>query len=199
MILLIDNFDSFTYNLVQSLELLGVEVLVIRNHAKTVKECLNLKPQAIIIGPGPGSPTHAGISLSLIHAATEITPILGVCLGHQAIAEAFGGKVIRAHYPMHGKISLISHQNKGIFYNIPQEFKATRYHSLIVEKNSLPPVLEVTASDTNTDEIMGIRHKTLPIEGIQYHPESITTEYGMEILKNFLSLSRNSATGKCGR
>lgn len=184
---MIDNFDSFTYNLVQSFQILGIETWVERNHRLTIQECLLRCPQYIVIGPGPGTPTQAGLSKALIQAcASHNIPVLGVCLGHQAIAEVYGGQVIRASYPMHGKTSPILHQQQGVFKTLPQGFLATRYHSLIVEKTSLPACLEVTAY-TSTGEIMGLRHRSFKIEGVQFHPESVSTEYGLSILKNFLT------------
>ena len=187
MILVIDNYDSFTYNLVQYLGELGAELQVRRNDALTVKEVERLDPERIVISPGPCTPADAGISVPLIRRLAGRVPILGVCLGHQAIGEAFGGRVIQAPYLMHGKTSQIHHDGKTIFTGVPQDFTATRYHSLIVEKETLPPVLEISAS-TADGLIMGLRHKELPVEGVQFHPESVLTSTGKTILRNFLTL-----------
>ncbi len=185
MILMIDNYDSFTYNLVQSLESLGKKIMVYRNDQIGIKDIEKLNPSCIVISPGPGTPSRAGISIGIIrHFATRI-PILGVCLGHQVIAEAFGGRIIRAPRIMHGKTSLIYHDGKSIYYGIPNPFEAVRYHSLIVDRASLSDELEVTAW-TDMDEIMGIRHKEYPVEGVQFHPESIMTKKGNDILRNFV-------------
>ena len=190
MLLMIDNYDSFTYNLVQYLGELGEDVRVVRNDALSVDEMRKLAPDRIVISPGPGTPDQAGVSLEMIAKLGAQIPILGVCLGHQSIGQAFGGKVIRAREIMHGKTSQIHHNGKGVFAGLPNPFVATRYHSLIVEKSSLPSCLEVTAwtqnADGSLDEIMGLRHKTLPIEGVQFHPESILTEHGHAQLRNFL-------------
>ncbi len=190
MILMIDNYDSFTYNLVQYLGELGEDVHVVRNDALSVEEIRRLAPARIVISPGPGTPDQAGVSLELIAKLGAQIPILGVCLGHQSIGQVFGGKVIRAEAIMHGKTSPIFHGGKGLFAGLPNPFIATRYHSLIVEKASLPDCLEVTAwtqhADGGIDEIMGLRHRTLPIEGVQFHPESILTEHGHDQLRNFL-------------
>lgn len=187
MILLIDNYDSFTYNLVHYLMDEGVEVDVRRNDALTAAEAIALKPSKIVLSPGPCDPDKAGVCLDLIKLNAGKTPLLGVCLGHQAIGQAFGGKVIRAPFPMHGKTSQVAHNGKGVFKGIPSPFTATRYHSLIVEKSSLPTCLEVTA-ESEDGLIMGLQHKELPIYGVQFHPESIASEYGHEILRNFLKL-----------
>ena len=189
-VLMIDNYDSFTYNLVQYLQELGAEVLVHRNDQITIEEIEALNPDRLMISPGPCTPNEAGISIAAIqHFACKL-PILGVCLGHQAIGQAFGGKVIRARQVMHGKTSPIYHSGAGVFRNLPSPYTATRYHSLVVEKDSLPDCLEMTAwtcnEDGSVDEVMGMRHKTLPIEGVQYHPESILSEYGHALLENFL-------------
>lgn len=184
-LLFIDNVDSFTYNLVHYFQLLGIQTCVVRNHQITPQECLRLQPDYLVIGPGPGTPSNAGISKAVIEVCAGKIPILGVCLGHQAIAEVYGGEVIRAENPMHGKQSKICHNNRGVFYQLPQEFLATRYHSLIVKKESLPPCLEVTAQ-TSEGEIMGLRHKTYSVEGVQFHPESVLTEQGLALLTNFL-------------
>jgi anthranilate synthase component 2 len=188
MFLLIDNYDSFTYNLWHYLGELGAEVVVKRNDALSVSDALAMKPQGIVISPGPSDPDHAGICLDLISAAGRL-PILGVCLGHQAIGQAFGGKVVRAPVPMHGKISAIHHKGTGVFKNLPNPFPATRYHSLIVERASLPKVLEVTA-ETGDGLIMGLSHRERPIHGVQFHPESIASEGGHDLLRNFLALAK---------
>jgi anthranilate synthase component 2 len=185
-ILLIDNYDSFTYNLVHYLQELGASVEVARNDALRVADIYGKKPDAVVISPGPATPNEAGVTLDLIRAATEKPlPILGVCLGHQAIGQAFGGIVTRAPYVMHGKVSAISHTGKGVFKNLPNPFNATRYHSLIVARENFPASLEITA-ETEDGIIMGLQHKTLPIHGVQFHPESIASEHGHALLKNFL-------------
>lgn len=190
MILMIDNYDSFTYNIVQYLAELGEEVRVVRNDEITIAGIAALAPQRIVISPGPCSPNEAGISLAVIEHFAGRIPLLGVCLGHQAIGQVFGGKVIRARQVMHGKTSPIYHKNVGVFSGLNNPLTATRYHSLIVEKDSLPDCLDITAwtqrDDGSVDEIMGLRHKTLAVEGVQFHPESILTEQGHELLKNFL-------------
>ncbi|MBK8285522.1 MAG: aminodeoxychorismate/anthranilate synthase component II [Ahniella sp.] len=190
MLLMIDNYDSFTYNLVQYLGELGEDVRVYRNDALSVDEVAALAPDRIVISPGPCTPNEAGISLELIERLGSRFPILGVCLGHQSIGQAFGGRVIRAKQIMHGKTSMIHHHNVGVFSNLPQPFEATRYHSLVVEQSSLPDCLEVTAwtqnDDGSIDEIMGLRHKTLPVQGVQFHPESILTRSGLDLLGNFV-------------
>ncbi|PZQ56852.1 MAG: aminodeoxychorismate/anthranilate synthase component II [Phenylobacterium zucineum] len=188
MILVVDNYDSFTYNLVHYLNELGAETLVHRNDAITVDEALGLRPEAILLSPGPCTPNEAGICLGIIREAPESLPILGVCLGHQAIGQAFGGEVIRARALMHGKTSLIHHEGTGVFKGLKNPFTATRYHSLSVRKDDLPQALEATAW-TEDGEIMGVRHRTRPIHGVQFHPESIATEYGHELLGNFLDLA----------
>jgi len=188
MILVIDNYDSFTYNLVHYLNELGAETLVHRNDAITVAEALGLKPQAILLSPGPCTPNEAGICLALLRAAPEDMPVFGVCLGHQSIGQAFGGEVIRAQSLMHGKTSAIHHTGKGVFEGLKNPFTATRYHSLSVKKDSLPDVLEVTAW-TDDGEIMGFQHKARPVHGVQFHPESIATECGHELLANFLDIA----------
>lgn len=187
MILVIDNYDSFTYNLVQYLGELGMEVVVFRNDAISVDDIRELKPERILISPGPGTPDTAGITLDTIRAFAGRMPMLGVCLGHQAIAQAFGGKVVRAPYLMHGKMSEICHDSATVFRGLPYRFKATRYHSLIVEKESLPPMLEVSAT-TPDGIIMGLRHRDFLLEGVQFHPESVMTEHGKTLLENFLKL-----------
>jgi len=187
MILVIDNYDSFTYNLVQYLGELGCEPRVYRNDAISIEKIRRLKPERILISPGPGVPKDAGITIETIRAFAGELPILGVCLGNQAIGEAFGGKVIRAPYLMHGKTSEICHDSATIFRGIPYRFKATRYHSLIVEKDDLPDSLDVSAT-TPDGLIMGLRHRQFPVEGVQFHPESVMTEHGKKLLENFLKL-----------
>ena len=187
MILVIDNYDSFTYNLVQYLGELGAEPLVYRNDAITIEQIRALKPERILISPGPGVPSDAGVAIDAILAFAGKFPILGVCLGNQAIGEAFGGRVVRAPYLMHGKTSEICHDSATIFRGLPYRFKATRYHSLIVEKESLPDSLEVSAT-TPDGLIMGLRHRQFPVEGVQFHPESVMTEHGKKLLQNFLKL-----------
>ena len=187
MVLVIDNYDSFTYNLVQYLGELGQELKVVRNDALTVDEIAALKPERIVISPGPCTPKEAGISVDTIKRLAGSIPILGVCLGHQSIGEAFGGEVVRAERLMHGKTSMIRHDQRTIFRNLPNPFEATRYHSLIVRRETLPSCLEVSA-ETAEGEIMGLRHRTLPVEGVQFHPESILTRPGKDLLRNFLSL-----------
>ena len=188
MILVIDNYDSFTYNLVHYLNELGAETRVYRNDAVTVAEALGMQPQAILLSPGPCTPNEAGICLDLIAAAPPTMPILGVCLGHQSIGQAYGGEVVRAQALMHGKTSQIHHTGKGVFAGLKNPFTATRYHSLSVLKSNLPDVLEVTAW-TDDGEVMGFQHKTRPVHGVQFHPESIATECGHELLANFLDLA----------
>lgn len=185
MLLMIDNYDSFTYNLVQYLGELGQDVRVFRNDEIDLARVSALKPRHIVISPGPCTPNEAGISVPLIHELAGEIPILGVCLGHQSIGQAFGGNIVHAKQLMHGKTSLIHHNNRGVFSNLPNPYTATRYHSLVIERETLPDCLEVTAW-TDDDEIMGVRHKTLPIEGVQFHPESILTEHGHALLENFL-------------
>ena len=188
MILVIDNYDSFTYNLVHYVNELGADTHVVRNDKISVQDALALKPEAIILSPGPCTPNEAGICLPLLRAAPPDLPILGVCLGHQAIGQAYGGEVIRAKSLMHGKTSQIHHNGKGLFKDIPDGFTATRYHSLSVRREDLPAELEVTAW-TDDGEIMGAQHRTRPVYGVQFHPESIATEYGHELLGNFLDLA----------
>jgi len=185
MLLMIDNYDSFTYNLVQYLAEIGQEVEVVRNDKISIEEINKLNPQYIVISPGPCTPNEAGISLELVEAFKGKIPILGVCLGHQSIGQAFGGKIIHAQTIMHGKTSKISHNNKGVFRGIKDPFIATRYHSLVIDRESLPDCFDVTAW-TDDNEIMGIKHKELAIEGVQFHPESILSEHGHDLLKNFL-------------
>lgn len=187
MILVIDNYDSFTYNLVQYLGELGEEIVVKRNDEIDLVDIENLAPNHILISPGPCTPNEAGISLSVIEQFKGKIPILGVCLGHQSIGQAFGGEVVRADKLMHGKTSQIHHDGKGLFQGLDSPFTATRYHSLIVRKETLPECLEITA-ETAEGEIMGLRHKRYPIEGVQFHPESIITEHGLAMLRNFLNL-----------
>lgn len=190
MILMIDNYDSFTYNVVQYLAELGADIKVVRNDELTVDEAKSLKPEKIVVSPGPCTPNEAGISVALIQEMAGMVPILGICLGHQSIGQAFGGDVIRAHDVMHGKLSDIYHSGQGVFRGLGTPFEATRYHSLVIDKNTLPDCLEVTAwtrtGDGQVDEIMGVRHKNLPIEGVQFHPESILSQYGYDLLRNFL-------------
>ena len=185
MLLMIDNYDSFTYNVVQYLGELGAEVKVVRNDELTVAEIAALNPERIVVSPGPCTPTEAGISLEAIRYFAGKLPILGVCLGHQAIGAAFGGKIIRAKALMHGKTSVITTTQQGVFAGLPERFTVNRYHSLAIEKSSCPEVLDVTAW-TDDGEIMGVRHRDLAIEGVQFHPESILTEHGHAMLKNFL-------------
>jgi len=190
MILMIDNYDSFTYNLVQYLGELGAEVRVERNDALTLADIEALAPERIVISPGPCTPSEAGISVPLIQAFAGRIPLLGVCLGHQSIGQAFGGRIVRAREVMHGKTSLIHHGGQGVFHGLPSPFEATRYHSLIIERASLPECLEITAwtatEDGEIDEIMGVRHRELAVEGVQFHPESILTRHGHDLLRNFL-------------
>ena len=189
MLLLIDNYDSFTYNLAHLFAELGAEVVVRRNDAITVDEALRLAPSHLVISPGPGRPSGAGISVELVRRLGPTTPILGVCLGHQAIGQAFGGTVSRARKQMHGKTSRIHHDGRGVFEGLPQDFEATRYHSLVVLDENLPADLEVSAR-AEDGEIMGLRHRRFPVEGVQFHPESILTGQGKALLRNFLGLSR---------
>ncbi|HEX5093275.1 MAG TPA: aminodeoxychorismate/anthranilate synthase component II [Burkholderiales bacterium] len=190
MILVIDNYDSFTYNLVQYLGELGAEVQVVRNDQASVEDLERLRPERIVISPGPGTPDDAGVSLAAIGRLGASVPILGVCLGHQAIGQAFGGKVIRARQVMHGKVSRVRHDARGVFKDVPAEFVATRYHSLVVERASLPAALEVSA-ESEDREVMGLRHRTLPVEGVQFHPEALLTEHGHRMLENFLKGGRS--------
>ena len=189
MLLLIDNYDSFTYNLVHYLGELGADVQVHRNDALNVQEAMGLNPSAIMLSPGPCDPAQAGICLALTQAAADAhIPLMGVCLGHQTIGEAFGGNVVRCHDIVHGKMGQMHHTGKSVFKGLPTPFEATRYHSLIVDKETLPDVLEITA-ELDDGTIMGLQHKTLPIHGVQFHPESIASEHGHKLLKNFLDLS----------
>ena len=185
MLLMIDNYDSFTFNLVQYFGELGQQVHVVRNDAITVDEAMALKPSAVCVSPGPCSPAQAGVSIEIIQRMAGVVPVLGVCLGHQAIGEAFGGKVVRAKTIMHGKTSPVHHHNVGVFKGLPNPLTCIRYHSLAIERESLPDCLEITA-ETADGEIMGVRHKTLDVEGVQFHPESILSDRGHDLLKNFL-------------
>jgi anthranilate synthase/aminodeoxychorismate synthase-like glutamine amidotransferase len=185
MILVIDNYDSFTYNLVQYLGEMGQEVRVHRNDKITADEIAAVKPDHLLVSPGPCDPKQAGISVAAIRRFAGEIPILGVCLGHQSIGHAFGGRIVRADRLMHGKTSPIRHDGRGVFAGVPQEFTATRYHSLLIERATLPDCLEISA-ETAEGEIMGVRHKTLPVEGVQFHPESVLTEHGRQILENFI-------------
>ncbi|MCJ8341685.1 MAG: aminodeoxychorismate/anthranilate synthase component II [Cetobacterium sp.] len=194
MILMIDNFDSFTYNLVQYLEMLNEKVIVKRNNEIKIEEIEKLNPEIIVISPGPGNPKEAGIILDVIKYFKGKIPILGICLGHQSIGEIFGGKVIKAKEPIHGKVYPITHNNKGVFKNLKNPLNVTRYHSLIIERESLPKELEITG-ETENGEIMGIKHKKYLIEGVQFHPEAILTECGLEMLNNFLEEARNDNKG----
>ncbi len=192
MVLMIDNYDSFTFNLVQYLGELGAEVEVHRNDQITIEQIEAMKPERIMISPGPCTPNEAGISMQVIKHFAGKLPILGVCLGHQSIGQVFGGKIIHAKQIMHGKTSMMHHKNIGVFKGLTNPYEATRYHSLVIEKETLPDCLEITAwtedENGNMDEIMGVRHKELAIEGVQFHPESILTEHGHDLLKNFLEM-----------
>ena len=189
MILVIDNYDSFTYNLVQYLGELGAEMKIVRNDKITLDEIAALKPDKVLISPGPGAPNEAGICLPMIRRFAGAFPIFGVCLGHQSIGQAFGGEIVRNDKIMHGKTSMIRHQNKGVFTGLPQPFQATRYHSLVIRRETMPDCLEITA-ETEEGEVMGVRHKTLPLEGVQFHPESALTPNGKELLANFMKGTR---------
>jgi anthranilate synthase component 2 len=190
MLLMIDNYDSFTYNVVQYLGELKADVKVVRNDELSLDEIVALKPERLVISPGPCTPNEAGVSVAAIDAFAGKLPVLGICLGHQSIGQAFGGKVVRARAVMHGKTSMIHHNNEGVFKNLPTPFEATRYHSLVIDRESLPDCLEVTAwtqtEDGQLDEIMGVRHRDYAIEGVQFHPESILTQHGHQLLQNFL-------------
>jgi len=189
-LLIVDNYDSFTYNLVQYLGELGAEVDVVRNDEVDVETLLSRAGDGLVISPGPGTPDDAGVSMEAIERFAEAgVPVLGVCLGHQSIGQVYGGRIIRARSIMHGKLSKIHHDGRGVFEGLPQDFEATRYHSLVIEESSLPDVLEITAR-TDDGEIMGVRHRTLPIEGVQFHPESIMTGEGKRLLGNFLARCR---------
>jgi len=196
MILMIDNYDSFTYNLVQYLGELGAEVKTVRNDQITTTQIRELRPGGIVISPGPCTPDDAGISLDVVAELGELFPILGVCLGYQCIGQVFGGQVVRADRVMHGKTSMMSHTGKGVFSGLPQPFEATRYHSLVLQKDNIPECLEVTAwteePDGEIEEIMGVRHKSLPVEGVQFHPESILTRCGHDLLRNFINTTKQA-------
>ena len=190
MLLLIDNYDSFTYNLVHYLGELGADVVVRRNDALDVQQAMAMRPSAIVLSPGPCDPAQAGICLPLVHAAAETgMPLLGVCLGHQAIGEAFGGHVVRCHDIVHGKMGQMRHRGQGLFAGLPSPFAATRYHSLVVDRATLPDCLDITA-DLEDGTIMSLQHKTLPIHGVQFHPESIRSEHGHALLQNFLNIAK---------
>jgi anthranilate synthase/aminodeoxychorismate synthase-like glutamine amidotransferase len=195
MVLVIDNYDSFTYNLVQYLGELGADVTVMRNDVVSLEDVVNAKADHIVISPGPGRPEHAGVTMSVIRRLGQATPILGVCLGHQAIGAVFGGDVVRAGVPMHGKTSTIEHNGEGVFSGIAGPFQASRYHSLVVAEEGLPDDLEVTARTREDANIMGLRHRTWPVHGVQFHPESILTGEGKTILRNFLRNGRQSHVG----
>jgi anthranilate synthase component 2 len=194
MILMIDNYDSFTYNLVQYLGELGAEVKTVRNDAITTAGIRQLNPEGIVISPGPCTPDDAGISLDIVAELGDAFPILGVCLGHQCIGQVFGGKVVRAEQVMHGKTSMMHHRGEGVFAGLPQPFEATRYHSLVLQKDAIPDCLEITAwtekQNGEIEEIMGLKHESLPIEGVQFHPESILTRCGHDLLQNFINTTR---------
>ncbi len=197
MLLMIDNYDSFTYNLVQYLGELGADVRVFRNDQISIADMEKLAPAQIVISPGPCTPNEAGVSVDAIKRFAGKIPLLGVCLGHQSIGQAFGARIVHARELMHGKTSMIHHTGKGVFKGLPSPFEATRYHSLVIEKETLPDCLEVTAwtqdAQGKPDEIMGVRHKTLAVEGVQFHPESILTRYGHDLLSNFLKVQRQDA------
>ncbi len=193
MLLLIDNYDSFTYNLVHYFRELGADVVVKRNDALDVQEAMGMRPEGIVLSPGPCDPDRAGICLALVHAAAETRlPLMGVCLGHQTIGQAFGGKVVRHDEIVHGKMGVMKHTGKGVFTGLPSPFEATRYHSLVVERDSLPDCLEITA-ELEDGTIMGLRHRELPMEGVQFHPESIASEHGHALLQNFLKMMKEPA------
>lgn len=205
MLLLIDNYDSFTYNVVQYLGELGAEVVVYRNDEITLGEIEKLAPEKIVVSPGPCTPNEAGISMEVIRTFGPHVPTLGICLGHQSLGQVFGGQVVRAREVMHGKTSMIHHQGAGVFRDLPQPFEATRYHSLIVARDSLPDCLEITAwterqdgADGAFDEIMGLRHREYPIQGVQFHPESILTAPGHDLLRNFLTGDHHGRTDRTG-
>jgi anthranilate synthase component 2 len=200
MILMIDNYDSFTYNLVQYLGELGASVKTVRNDAITIAEIRDLKPRGIVISPGPCTPDDAGISLQVVEELGGLFPIFGVCLGHQCIGQVFGGKVVRADNVMHGKTSMMFHRGEGVFAGLPQPFEATRYHSLVLHKDRVPECMEVTAwtekAGGEMEEIMGLKHKSLPIEGVQFHPESILTRCGHDLLQNFIDITNQAVNQK---
>ncbi len=191
MILLIDNYDSFTYNLLHYMAEAGAEVVVKRNDELTAEQALAMQPEGIMLSPGPSDPDHAGICKDITLAAAGRVPLMGVCLGHQTIGQVFGGKVIRGDKPMHGKTSMVTHNGQGVFTGIPSPFRATRYHSLVVERASLPACLTITA-ETDDGAIMGLQHKDYAIHGVQFHPESIASEHGHQLIRNFLSMCRNA-------
>lgn len=193
--LLIDNYDSFTYNLVQAFAVLGAEVIVHRNDQVSTGQCLEMAPSHLVISPGPGRPEKAGITLELIEAFKDRVPILGVCLGHQALVQAFGGEIVHAATLMHGKTSLVRHDGKGVYRDLPNPFQAGRYHSLAANRERIPEVFEITAT-TQDGEIMGVRHKTLPLEGVQFHPESVLTPEGNRLMNNFLGFAALEAREK---
>ncbi len=195
MLALIDNYDSFTYNLVHFLGELGAEVTVWRNDAITVAELLDRSPEAVVMSPGPCDPDRAGICLEMVEKGAGRLPLLGVCLGHQAIGQAFGGRVVRAPYVMHGKLSAVHHNGTGVFAGLPNPFEATRYHSLVVERDSVPEGLEVTA-ETEDGVVMGLAHRELPVHGVQFHPESIASEHGHALLRNFLDIAVGDSAGR---
>ncbi|MEE8532789.1 MAG: aminodeoxychorismate/anthranilate synthase component II [Alphaproteobacteria bacterium] len=195
MLALIDNYDSFTYNLVHFLGELGAEVTVWRNDAITVAELLDRSPEAVVMSPGPCDPDRAGICLEMVEKGAGRLPLLGVCLGHQAIGQAFGGRVVRAPYVMHGKLSAVHHNGSGVFAGLPNPFEATRYHSLVVERDSVPECLEVTA-ETEDGVVMGLAHRELPVHGVQFHPESIASEHGHALLRNFLDIAVGDSAGR---
>lgn len=197
MILMLDNYDSFTYNLVQYFGEMGEELKVFRNDRITIPEIAALAPDRIVISPGPGTPERAGISVELIRHFAPKLPILGVCLGHQAIGVAFGGEVVRALAPMHGKTSLIDHDRRGVFTGLPNPLEATRYHSLVIKADTMPSCLEISAR-SGDGEVMGVRHKQFAVEGVQFHPESVLTACGKELLRNFLSIGAGRLTGEEG-
>jgi anthranilate synthase component 2 len=182
---MVDNYDSFTYNLVQYFGELGAEMRVVRNDELSVEQALGMRPSHVVLSPGPRTPNEAGITLPLVRRLAGRAPVLGVCLGHQAIGQAFGGRVIRAKRVMHGKVSRVRHDGKGVFRGLPQDFIATRYHSLVIERESLPACLEIVAQSED-GEIMGLRHRELPVEGVQFHPEALLTEHGHAMLQNFM-------------
>lgn len=194
MLLMIDNYDSFTYNLVQYLGELGADVRVYRNDALTLDDIARMKPERVVVSPGPCTPNEAGISVPLIERFAGEMPILGVCLGHQSIGQAFGGRIVRATHVMHGKLSPVKHEGRGVFDGLPSPFAVTRYHSLVIARDSMPDCLEVTA-ESDDGEIMGVRHRSLPVEGVQFHPEAFMTEHGHSLLRNFLSPQPQRITG----